>query len=507
MLNPVATQLGPVQGRENSGVRSWLGIPYAAPPWGQQRFTPPQPRTPWSTVRDACSYGPPAPQGLQLPGSDIAPSTDPAPDCLTLNVWAPTPTPERLPVMVWFHGGAYLAGAGSEKAYNGASLVQEGVVLVTVNYRMGVDGFGQIEGTVSNRGILDQIAALEWVRDNIAGFGGDPQKVTIFGQSAGAGCVLAMLAMPCARGLFHRAIAQSIPRMFLTQTLAHSVTQAIAAAAGIEGTADSSSLEKLSPQALADATRQVMSTMGERADQWGPLAHSPSPFGPIMDGDTLPEDPWTALRGGAARDIPLITGHTRDEYRIFTAQQKRFNISSDEADTALHIFAPNGDADSYRAIMPKAEPGEVYEKVITDYLFLAPTMQAAIAATDAGGHVFVYELCIDPVGGIGSPHAIDLPLTFDTLDTGLGALIPEPTDSVLESGARMRKAWTGFAATGNPGWPQWGPELTTQIWGADNPVASYPESERLELSLKDSCGALELFAIPKSGPVNPALSR
>ncbi|TDL33987.1 carboxylesterase/lipase family protein [Arthrobacter nitrophenolicus] len=499
MLNPVPTQLGPVQGREESGVRSWLGIPYAAPPWGQHRFAPPQPPTPWKTVRDACSYGPPAPQGLQLPGSDIAPSTDPAPDCLTVNVWAPTPTPEPLPVMVWFHGGAYLAGAGSEKAYNGTSLVREGVLLVTVNYRMGVDGFGQIDGAVSNRGILDQIAALEWVRDNIAGFGGDPQKVTIFGESSGAGCVLAMLTMPCARGLFHRAIAQSIPRMFLTQPLAHSVTQAVAAAAGIEGTANSSSLEKLSPHALADATRLVMSTMGNRADEWGTLALSPSPFGPVVDGATLPEDPWTALRNGAAREIPMITGHTRDEYRIFTAQQKRFNITSDEADTALHVFAPNGDADSYRAIMPEAQPGELYEKVITDHLFLAPTLQAAIAATDAGGRAFVYELCIDPIGGIGSPHAIDLPLTFNTLDTGMGALIPEPTDSVIESGVRMRSAWTRFAATGNPGWPQWGPDQSVQIWGGENPVTRYPEAKRLELSLTDNCGALELLQYQELG--------
>lgn len=497
MLNPVLTQTGPVQGREDDGVRSWLGIPYAAPPWGRHRFAPPQAPTPWSSVRDASSYGPPAPQVLQLPGSEIPPSTDPAPDCLTLNIWAPSAAPEALPVMVWFHGGAYLAGAGSERAYNGTALVREGVLVVTVNYRLGVDGFGQIDGAVSNRGILDQIAALEWVRDNIAGFGGDPQKVTIFGESAGAGCVLALLTMPRARNLFHRAIAQSIPRMFFSPPLAHSVTQAVAAAAGIEGTADARTLATLTPQTLADATRLVISTMGNRADEWGTLAYTSSSsgpiFGPIVDGDTMPEDPWTALRNGAAREIPIITGHTRDEYRLFTALRKRFSITTEEADTALHIFAPNGDADGYRAIMPQAEPGELYEKVNTDYLFLAPTLQAAMAGADAGGHVFVYELCIDPVGGMGSPHGIDLPLTFNTLDTGMGALIPEPTDSVIESGIRMRSAWTRFAATGNPGWPQWGPDQSVQIWGGENPVVRYPESERLELSLTDSCGALELL--------------
>lgn len=491
MLTPVLIRSGLIQGREKDGVRRWLGIPYAAPPWGRQRFAAPEPPVAWDGIRDASAYGAPVPQILQLPGSDLPPSTDPEPDCLTVNVWAVGHTTEALPVMVWLYGGAFMAGSGSEKAYDGTSLARQGVVVVTLNYRLGLDGFGQIDGAVSNRGLLDQIAALEWVRDNISAFGGDPGNVTVFGESAGAACVLALLAMPLARGLFHRAIAQSVPRLFVSPPLAHSVTAAIAAAMGMTGSIDS--LKSQSPQELAAATRTVISQMGNRAADWGALAHSPSPFGPIIDGETLPEDPWTALRNGAARDVPLITGHNRDEYRIFLAQHNRLGrISGEEADTALGALAPNGDADAYRALLPQAGPGELYEKVNTDFLFLSPTLQAAMAAAEAEGRVFVYELCIDPVGGMGSPHAIDLPLTFDTFDTGLGGLIPQPTESEIETGTRLRRSWTRFAATADPGWPQWGPERLVQIWGGDNPVMCYPESERLDLCLTEPCRALTL---------------
>ena len=490
----VDTRSGPVRGAEADGVRSWLGIPYAAPPWGAFRFTGPQAVTPWAETREALEYGPPAPPAIQLPGSTMAPSDDEAPDCLTLNVWAPSEAGESLPVMVWLHGGAFLAGTGSDPAYAGTSLAKRGVIVVTVNYRLGLDGFGHIEGAPENRALLDQIAALKWVRDNIAGFGGDPGRVTLFGESAGAASALALLTMPLARGLFHRAILQSIPQGIVTQDLALSVTRAVAAEAGVAAERDSLALR--SPQELAAATRAVIGQARGRAE-WGRLGGSPTIFGLVVDGDTLPEDPWLALRHGVARDIPVIVGHNRDEYRIFLAGQQRLGrITEEEADAALRFLAPVGDTKGYRALMPAADPNELLEKVSGDWLINAPTMQAAEAARDGGGSVFAYELCVDPVGGMGSPHAIDLPFTFDTFGVGMGMLVPRPTEGEIETGARLREAWTRFAAQGDPGWTPWGRDRAVQIWGGDNPVEPYPESDRLDFSLREQSRPLDLVPVP-----------
>jgi len=492
----VDTKSGPVQGSEADGVASWHGIPYAAPPWGVLRFKEPQPATPWTEIRSTVVSGPPAPQAIQLPGSTMEPSDDEAPDCLTLNVWAPSDSSEARAVMVWLHGGAFLAGAGSDPAYAGASLAKNGVVVVTINYRLGMDGFGHIDGAIANRGLLDQIAALGWVRDNIIAFGGDPARVTVFGESAGAASILALLTMPRARGLFHRAILQSVSHSFFASDLALSVTEAVAAEADVP--ADAASLSQLSPQELATATRAVIGQGRTRTD-WGRLRSSPSVFGPVVDGDTLPEDPWAALRSGAARDVAVVVGHNRDEYRIFLAGQQRLGgITEEEADAALRTLAPNEDADAYRALMPHADPNELVEKVTGDWLIIAPTMQAADAAQKGGGAVFAYELCLDPAGPMGSPHTIDLPLTFDTFDKGMGVLIANPTESELETGALLRQAWTRFASQGDPGWTQWGPDMTVQIWGRENPVERYPESDRLDLSLREPTRPLELIPTPTS---------
>jgi para-nitrobenzyl esterase len=501
MRTRVETRSGTVLGQEDSGVRSWLGIPYAAPPWGELRFTPPHPVAPWSAPREAFAFGPPAPQVIPLPGSAIQPSTDEQPDCLTLNVWAPHATAEECPVMVWLHGGAFMAGTGGDDSYDGTALAREGVVVVTINYRLGVDGFAQIDGAVMNRGLLDQIAALEWVRDNIAGFSGDPQRVTVFGESAGAASILALLCMPRARGLLHRAIMQSIPNSFVMPDLGRSVTHAIAGAAGV--TADVESLASLSPQELAAATRTVLGQLRGRTD-WGRVAASPSPFGPIVDAATLPEDPWSALRGGAARDVPVILGHNRDEYRVFLMGQKRLGrITAAEADDAVRALSPGGDAAGYRALMPDADPNELFEKVHSDWLILAPTMHAAEAALEGGGDVFVYELCLDPVDGIGSPHAIDLPLTFDTFGYGTGMLIPQPTEAERQTGARLRRAWARFAGKGDPGWTRWSNERAVQIWGGGDAVVPYPEWDRLDFSMTEPSRAFDLVQEPARASSSP----
>ncbi|WP_313513101.1 carboxylesterase family protein [Pseudomonas sp.] len=487
MRELVTTRWGQVQGQEKESVYSWLGMPYAAPPWGERRFARPYPPDRWDGVRNASGFGPASPQVIQLPGGDL-PDGGEEPDCLTINVWAPADVEGPLPVMVWIYGGAFLAGSAAEAAYDGSALARLGVVVVTFNYRLGVDGFGELEGAVANRGLLDQVAALEWVRDNISAFNGDASRVTIFGESAGAGCILALLTMPCARGLFHRAIMQSVPNLFFSRALSRSITESIAAAAGIAQD-DIGAFKALSLDALIKATLQVRADMGSRLD-WGRVAQSVTPIGPVVDGEILPEDPWTALRRGASREVPFIIGHNRDEYRVFLAQPgKPCQVTNEQLEKALETFAPNGDVGAYHSALPGEDAASLYEKVQGDWLFLSAVTQAAQAQLEAGGTVFMYEFCIEAPGGMGSPHAIDLPFTFDTFGVGMGAMIPYPTEAERQTGERLRRAWVRFASGDDP-WPQWGDKQQVQIWGEGDEVRAYPESRRMELWRHEPCTAL-----------------
>src|SRR5215469_15291084 len=309
------TAAGRVRGRREGGMAVFRGIPFAQPPTGRARFAQPQPVTAWDGVREASAFGSPPPQS-----STYGPAPRPADDnWLTVNVWTPAPDPAaRRPVMVWIYGGAYKVGSADAPGYDGACLAREGeVVVVTFNYRTGVEGFAQIQGAPANRGLLDQVAALEWVRDNIAAFGGDPGLVTIFGQSAGANSVASLLAMPRASGLFRRAIAQSVPGSYYSPPLAADIAGAIAAEIGLRATtADLSGVDPMRLVAAADAVDRKLS---QYQDRWGQVAQTATPFAPVVDGAVLPATPWQALAGGAARGVPLIAGHNRDEGRLFLA--------------------------------------------------------------------------------------------------------------------------------------------------------------------------------------------
>lgn len=491
MRESVTTRWGHVKGLEKCGVYSWLGMPYAAPPWGDKRFARPSPPEPWKGVRDASCFGPASPQVIHLPGGDL-PQGGEQPDCLTINVWAPADSTGPLPVMVWIYGGAFLAGSAAEAAYDGTALARLGVVVVTFNYRLGIDGFGEINGAVPNRALLDQVAALEWVRDNIGAFNGDASRVTLFGESAGAACVLALLTMPLARGLFHRAIMQSVPNLFFSPELSRSVSDSIAAAAGISH--DLESFKALSVGALAEATLKVREGMASRVD-WGRVGLSVTPLGPVVDGEILPDDPWTALRRGASTAVPFIIGHNRDEYRVFLAQPgKPCHVTDDQVEGALAAFAPNGDADAYKLALSSEDAESLYEKVQGDWLFLSAVTQAAQAQLSAGGKVFMYEFCVEAPGGMGAAHAIDLPFTFDTFGVGMGAMIPQPTDAQRQTGERLRLAWTRFAGGDDP-WPEWNADHQVQIWGKGDRVCTYPELKRMELWRHELCTALPKSAV------------
>ena len=237
----IRTAAGVVRGRREGSLTVFRGIPYAEPPVGSHRFQAPVPVRPWEGTRDASKFGPPVPQTSHTGSvmtAEFGSTADGSADCLTLNVWSPDLSDARLPVMVWIHGGAYLEGTSGNPDADGATLAQEGVVMVSMNYRTGVEGFAHITGAVDNRGILDQAAALRWVQDNIAGFGGDPSNVTVCGQSAGAGCIAALLAMPTSAGLFRRAVAQSVPGTYFSSRLAGAITTTIAAELGTRATVD-----------------------------------------------------------------------------------------------------------------------------------------------------------------------------------------------------------------------------------------------------------------------------
>lgn len=484
----VRVAAGALRGGREAGVAVFRGIPFAEPPVGALRFAAPRPVRGWSGVREAVSYGPPPPQGGHF-GMDAL-SRDAADDnWLTVNVWSPDPGPGAgLPVMVWIQGGAYVIGMSGLPEYDGARLARDGgVVVVTFNYRVGIEGFAQIEGAPPNRGLLDQVAALEWVRDNIRAFGGDPGRVTVFGQSAGGGSVAALLAMERTAGLFHRAVAQSAPGTFFSPELAADIAGACAAELGLRPTV--ADLSGVAPHRLPAAGDAVGAKLDRWAERWGRPAHRSIPFAPVVDGDVLPVTPWQALADGAGRDVGLLVGHTREEQRLFTALGGLLGeVTEEQAAAALHVFAPGPDgARRYRDAFPTAGPDELYELVHSDWLFRMPTLHLAKAQTAAGGRAHVYELTWPAPGmggALGACHGLDVPLVFGNLDRGQPAMLigeaPSPEAEALS--ARMRAAWTSFAADGDPGWPRYDTDRRlVQVFDARSAVMAYPEESSRQI--------------------------
>jgi para-nitrobenzyl esterase len=471
----VGIAAGRVVGGWENGSAVFRGIPYALPPVGVRRFMAPQVVHGWEGVREARVFGPAAPQSDVFGDGSGSGAGD---DWLTVNVWSPDlGAGAGLPVMVWIYGGGYSLGSADRPEYDGGRLAGDGrVVLVTFNYRLGVEGFAWIDGAPPDRGLLDQVAALEWVRDNIAAFGGDPGRVTVFGESAGGGSVAALLAMPRASGLFRRAIAQSVPSPFFSPGLAADVSAAIAGELGLRATVDD--LADVDPGLLTVAADAVTAGISLRGDRWGRAAHGSILFAPVVDGDVLPDTPWRALAAGAARGVDLIAGHTRDEQRLFTFLAGALGrVTAAQAAEALSIFAP----DRYETVYPDAGPDLLHELVHSDWLFRMPTLHLAEAQVAGGGRAFLYELAWPAPGMdgvLGACHGLDVPLIFGNLTVGQPAMLlgVPPTAGAAALSARMREAWTRFAADGDPGWPAYdaGRRLT-QVFDDCSVVTPYPE--------------------------------
>ncbi len=351
--------------------------------------------------------------------------------------------------MVWIHGGAYRFGSSADPGYDGATLARAGIVVVTANHRVGVEGYAEIKGAPANRALLDQLAALHWVHDEIRAFGGDPARVTVFGQSAGAGAIAALLVMPLGRDLFSRAIVQSVPGTYFDPALARRITTALVEPIGLTPTVGD--LADVSPALLMNTMAGLDRRMPE-TDQWGP-------FSPVVDGDILPTDPWTGLAAGAGRDVPLLVGHTRDEWRLFLVLRDLVGGVTDAmADEAMNRFGPGPDAaHRFRSAYPDATAEELYVLVHSDRMFRMPSLQLAAAHTAGGGRSHLYELTwpAPAAGGVfGACHALDVSLVFGTLDQGMAIqLLGDPPPSAARAlSVRMQTAWTRFARDARPGW-------------------------------------------------------
>ncbi|MEV5620562.1 carboxylesterase/lipase family protein [Streptomyces bacillaris] len=455
------TAQGTVRGAVERGVAVFRGIPYAAAPVGARRFRGPEPPEPWEGVREALAFGPTAPKRPYAPPLDrLLPDPEvPGDEWLNLNVWTPSTDAAGLPVLVWIHGGSLLHGSSAVPVYDGWAFARDGVVLVSVNYRLGIEGFGLFPDAPANRGLLDQLAALEWVRENIAAFGGDPDRVTVAGESAGAVSVAALLATDRAAGLFRRAVLQSGAPAALAPEAARGTTALIAKRLGVPATA--AALAAVEPEALLAAQTGVTSG-------GNPLTGRNS-FQLVVDGELLDRDPAEALRTGAASGVDLLMGTNTEEYRLwFVPSGLTERIGRLKLRLALLKFGvPNATARIYRANRPDATPGELLGALATDLLLRAPLNRLADARVGAEGATYVYEFgWPTPVQRLGACHALELGFVFDTLAHPDTRALTGP-DAPQELADAMHRAWVDFATTGDPGWPSWDARRPVRFFGAE----------------------------------------
>lgn len=459
----VRTQHGRVRGITRDGVTAFLGIPYAAPPFGPNRFRAPRPPEPWDGVRDATAYGPTAPKpGYAGPFKTLLPDPAiPGEDCLNLNVWTPEAGGSGLPVMVWIHGGAFANGSGAVPTYDGGNFARDGVVCVTINYRLGVEGFAHLPGAPANRGLRDQIAALEWVRDNIAAFGGDPGRVTVFGESAGAMSVTTLLSLDL--GLFHRAIAQSgAGQIAQDPDDALLVAKEIAARLGVEPTAEG--FAALDPAAIVPVQAAVSGEVSALPDpgRWGATtAAGGMALTPVLDGELLARRAEDAIAAGAGRGVDLLTGYTAEEFRLFLMPTGVAAVLTDDLVGAATagMGVPPAVAAAYRERHPGLTAGELMATIVTDSLFRIPAHRAAAGHAANGGRTWMYEFgWRSPNHDLGACHALELGFVFDTLVPDSELAGPNPPQALADA---MHRAWVRFAADGDPGWDRYDADART----------------------------------------------
>ncbi|MCU1444944.1 MAG: carboxylesterase [Cryobacterium sp.] len=504
---PTATRSWPLQvrvtgglvrgSRPDAGVQTWRGIPYAAPPVGQLRFRAPQPVIPWTGVRDASAYGPVAPQdrGTQFKGVDRR--TRMGEDCLTLNVQRPTARPGAtdLPVMVFIHGGGYTSGCSQDFTDRSRTIVQSGqTIYVALNYRLGALGYldfsrfsTRSRRFESNLGLRDQVTALEWVRDNIRAFGGDPDNVTVAGESAGGNAVVTLLATPAAGGLFARAIAQSPPSNAayspaLAGRWAADFVKVLRQGRGTELAGGRRPAAELLATAPWPALVRAAVVLQRRTPDVDPGTFC---MAPVVDGDFLPERPLDAFRRGHAHPLPLIIGTNDREGSLFRG---RIDILPRSIQRIQSLFdeAPPGSHDGMRLVYSALPALRAEVDFGADYAFWFPSVQVA-ELHSRSAPVYLYRFDLAPrllrLLGYDATHGLELlALSTSAADRQLRRLTAlGGRESFLRTGDRMRTHWLRFMATGltGPGWPVYTEQdRLTLIFDEEDRVESDPRGDR-----------------------------
>jgi para-nitrobenzyl esterase len=478
-MEPVAkTEQGSVRGALEKGTAAFLGIPYAAAPVGEARFAPPAPPKRWEGVRDALAYGATALQPAQEFTLIPEPTVD-GDNCLNLNVFTPDPGTSGLPVLVWIHGGGFFAGCSASPWYRGDRFARDGVVLVSINYRLGIEGFLSVEDGGVNRGVLDWLAALEWVQDNIEAFGGDPATVTVAGQSAGGMAAATLFSMPSASGLLRRAICMSGPVAQIgTAEQAQDTAHTAADDLGIRLTRRE--LSEVATERLLEAQARLMPFGPDATPDLGAFGKGGKamlPLAPCVDGDIVPIDPLEAVRTGAGASKDLLAGTTTEEFNMVFALMGG-EIDDVAADKALREAGLSAeDAQAYRDSLPGSTGANVLGQAMTDRMFRVPTEELCDARSGAEGRTYAYQSAwrSPGMGGLlGAAHCVDVPFVFDNLDaSGVEvALGSEPPQALAD---RMHGAWVDFVTDGDPGWPAFGAETrSTMIFDRESAVVDDP---------------------------------
>ncbi len=492
----VSTIHGPVRGAlretEREGTRTRVrvfgGIPFAAPPRGALRFAPPSPPAPWTEPRDCTGVAPAAPHLATELGRAIGLATDhQSEDCLTATVW--TPALERaasLPVMVWIHGGGFEGGSAGNPLADGGELAARGeVVVVSLQYRLGILGFLHVDGAVENRGLLDQVAALEWVRDNIARFGGDASKVTLFGSSAGGVSVSLLLALPRARGLFARAIVQSgSPECLHTMDTAKSISREVLEAFGLEQAGARTALEAMDIEQLCEKQRAASQELAKRI--------AGVVFQPVHDPAMFPAHPLAMIRQGSAANVALLVATNRDEMKLAALESFDFSPLSDEELTSRVRAMLGADGPpihdhvlrTYRAMphLAGASNKDLWDAIATDFYFRYPAMRLADAHSRQEPDTFVTTVTLASGafdGVLGACHAIEIPLVFGTYEVSPMEMFLAETPDLPAVSRRIQDVWLAFARHGVPSTDDTGP-WTRWARGRRSAMLLGRESTRVE---------------------------